>query len=272
MRWDWFVWRGAFGCPKPHQGHWFEIFRAGKAAKIRSQWWEHPLQQRISMISISWNNNSMKGSRLGISWREHNIWQSNHNISQQVTLHVPHAKETIVTTVSNYPQFRSTKHPSTIHFVTKTSSHDILVGELSCYTKTELSQIQIHNTCFITNAEKYMSWLSSNWIISHISPNRGKNNQKSLKHQFLLQSPPILNDPCNHRFELNKNPLGGAKHQPNINGETKPQRSQPTPFRMQQTTKKTTKKTTKIDGLNSKTFLLVACSALFLHILSYIFS
>ncbi len=100
MRWDWFVWRGAFGCPKPHQGHWFEIFRADKAAKKRSQWWEHPLQQRISMISISWNNNSMKGSRLGISWREQNVWQSNHNISQQVTLHVPNAKET---TVSNYP-------------------------------------------------------------------------------------------------------------------------------------------------------------------------
>lgn len=88
-----------------------------------------------------------------MSWREQNIWHSNHSISQKVTLHIPHAEET--TRLSPIPKHKASKHHTFRDLNNfKASSHDIIVGELSCYTKAEFSQIQIHNTCFITNAEK----------------------------------------------------------------------------------------------------------------------
>ena len=72
--------------------------------------------------------------------------------AKRLTLHFPHAEETIK--LSPIPKDKASKHHTFRDLNNfKASSHDIIVGELSCYTKTELSQIQIHNRCFITNAE-----------------------------------------------------------------------------------------------------------------------
>ena len=49
-----------------HRWHWFWLEQL--AAKIRSQWWEHPLEQRISVISISRHNTNYWGKGSTSRW------------------------------------------------------------------------------------------------------------------------------------------------------------------------------------------------------------